>query len=105
MRFNMILATGFLAASFLVILAGVSFAQTAPTAPPPISMPQDIMQRISVYLQEGGTHNEGVALNRSLVDVIALQQKDAALKAQTDAAAKPADPKAGTSTNPNAVKE
>lgn len=78
-----------------LILALSLFATPAlAQSPPPIPMPQDVLQRISIYLQEGGSHNEGFALAKAIGDAIALQQvtKDRdALKAQVDAA-KPKPP-------------
>lgn len=71
----------------LVVTASLLFAtpvlaQQPPL--PPISLPQDLLQRISAYLQEGGSHNEGVSLNHSLIDAISIQQSTAQIKAQTD---------------------
>jgi hypothetical protein len=88
-----------------LILACLLFATPAlaqPT-PPPIPMPQDVLQRISVYLQEGGSHNEGFALNKAILDAIALQsatrERDA-LKTQLDAA-KPKTEPAAPATAPH----
>lgn len=77
----------------------------AQQSPPPIPMPQDTLQRISVYLQEGGSHNEGYALNRAITDAIqvatlarerdALTKERDALKADAAAKATPSEaPKA-----------
>lgn len=75
-----------------LLLASPALAQQP--APPPIPMPQDVLQRISVFLQEGGSHNEGLALNKAIIDAIAFQQltKDRdSLKAQVDAKPKTPD--------------
>lgn len=80
----------------------------AQQGPPPIPMPQDVLQRISIYLQEGGSHNEGFALAKAIQDALAIQQvthdRDS-LKSQLDAAKpKPADaaPPAPVAAKPEA---
>ena len=57
----------------LLLLASPVLAQQQPP-PPPVPISQDVLQHIAVYLQDGGTHNEGASLSRLIGDMIAVQQ-------------------------------
>ena len=82
-----------LGTAMLLASAAAAIAQQPQTPPPAIPMPQDTLQRISIYLQEGGSHNEGFALSGAIMDAIKLA---AVTKDRDDlkaaAAAKPAPP-------------
>lgn len=79
----------------LLLLLPIAPALAQDKQPPLVAVRQDVLQRASVFLQSGGSHNEGYAVAQDINDAVALSQalvdlkaSDAAkTKAETDLAA------------------